>query len=389
MPDLYEEMVAEQTTSELLDENRVVNFAYTQGAFDNNITEWGGVYNYNNPNNIQDTPELDPDTQTSGFGEKSGVPPRAFANHYFGRISYNLNKMVQSIRQLISSMKGDYASNISEYSENIKYKKGDVCFRITSSGDESYINFYRCTTDYVGGAPWPWDTMKSSWVEPEEYNTHYRPVVGLPIMWHADIPSWAIRFDDGASYTWAQMPSLNFDEFRATLSSLESFGAVVSDTGFTVPDFTGRTAMFAGGDNSVLSGYNGSINDACVDMVHTHSAAVNASTSSTSISHSHSNQTSSSAGAHKHTIATPVQDYSQSDLDHRLPADDIPKKDFSLNSEMTASKHTHTVTSGSGSVGSHTHGVSVSGGSTGDTSPSGGSMGNPDGYTGSWIVRYI
>lgn len=389
MPDLFEELTEEQTTAGLLDDNRVVNFAYTQGAFDRNEVTWQGTYNYNAPNNIPDSPELAPDTQENGFGAESGVQPRAFANHYFGRLSYNLNKMVQTVKQLLDSMCGDYAANISEYSEDIKYKQGDVCFRVTSSGSDSYIDFYRCTADYTGQPPWSWNSMKSYWVRPEEYNTHYRPVVGLPIMWYAQIPDWAIRCDDGKSYLWSDYPALNFDEFRAFLTDNEDFGASVSGTGFTVPNYTGRTCMFAGGDNEVLSGYSGASTDACVDQTHIHTASISQSSSSTSISHSHDSHASSSNGAHTHTIATPVQKYSAVwDDDHRMPADDIGKDDFSLNTKMTTYNHTHKVTSGSSGVGAHTHTLSVSGGSTGAASPAGGTMGNPDGYTGSWIVRF-
>lgn len=389
MPDLFEELTEEQTTAGLLDDNKVVNFAYAQSAFDENKVVWQGIYNYNYSNNIPDDPELAPDTQENGFGEKSGVQPRAFANHYFGRLSYNLNKMIQTVKQLVDSMCGDYASNISEYSENIRYKQGDVCFRVTTVGTDSYIDFYRCTSSYTGQPPWSWNSMKSSWVRPEEYSTHYRPVVGLPIMWYDAVPDWAIRCDDGKSYLWSDYPALNFAEFRAFLTDNEDFGASVSGTGFTVPNYTGRTAMFGGGSNSVLSGYDGAETEACIDQTHIHSVSFSATSTSTSQSHPHDSHTSSSNGSHTHTIATPIQKYSAMwDDDHRMPADDIGKDDFSLNTKMTTYNHTHSVTSGSGSVGAHTHTLSVSSGNTGAASPAGGTMGNPDGYTGSWIVRF-
>ena len=389
MPDLFEELTEEQTTAGLLDDNKITKFAYTDVAFNKNIIEWDGSYSYNASNNIPEDPELNPETQENGFTEKSGVQPRAFANHYFGRISYNINKMVQAAKQLLDSMCGDYAANISEYSENIKYRQGDVCFRVTTSGTDSYIDFYRCTANYTGNGPWPWNEMVSVWVRPEEYNTHYRPVIGLPMPWYDVIPDWAIRFDDGQSYTWEQVPALNFAEFRAIFASYESFGAYVDDTGFTVPDFSGRVAMFGGGSNGVISGYNGSNTEACVDQTHVHTASISTTSTSTSHSHPHNSYTSNSAGAHKHTIATPVQKYSAVwDNDHRMPADDIKKRDFSYNTQMSES-HTHKPSSGSGGVSAHEHTLSVTGGyKTGAAAPSGGSMGNPDGYTGSWIVRF-
>lgn len=388
MADLYTDIQEVQTTASILNDNRVTKFAYTDKAFDSNIVEWEGTYNYNASNNIPSDTGLSDESQEYGFGSKSGTLPRSFMNHYFGRISYNINKIIQALKNLLEGMLMDYASNISEYSENVKYQKGDVCFRIETSGDVKSIVFYRCINSYTGRGPWPWADMVALWEEPEEYATHVRPVVGLPVPWYASVPSWAIRFDDGASYTWEQVPALNFDEFRNVLQSLSGFGASVTEEGFTLPDFTGRVAMFAGGTNSVLPEYSGAFNDACVDSVHTHSASISATSTSTSMSHTHMNYMSSSAGAHKHTIATAVQDYSNYDSDNRMPADSIPKSDFCVNTKMTTYTHSHSIASGNGVVNSHTHTIAVSGGDAGAVSPSGGNYGNPDGYTGCWIVRY-
>lgn len=368
MPDIYNEFTAQETTSALLDSNRLVNFAYDDKAFNENDTKGRDVYNYNANNNIPLSTGLSTQTQTLGFEGKSGVFKRLFWNHTAGRISYNLNKAIQALRNILGSFRSDYSENISEYSEYAVYRKGDVCFRL--SGDA--IIFYRCIANTQGG------TFDGRfWTKPEEELSHDRPAVGVPVLWFEKVPDWAIRFDDGAHHTWEECPALNFEQFREMVT--------VDDDGFTVPDYSGRVPMFTGGTNDVLSGYDGDEFNACIQP-HGHSSPVLTFTLPTeSFSHTHPNVTSGGSGNHKHLIPERCNyDGNSNRVRTRLPVDDI--SDYAKNTLSNyAGAHTHTGTTTGSGVNGHTHTVTVTG-ATGAVK--GETGGNPDSFQCCWIVRY-
>ena len=386
MPDIYEDFTSQETTSSILDANRLVNFAYDDTAFSDDDAEGRDIYNYNANNNIPKRPLLPESVQTGGFNETSGVFKRSFWNHYAGRISYNLNKAVQALKNLLNSFRSDYSENISEYSQYAGYAVGDVCYRL--SGDT--ITFYRCKariTEPAGAF------NGAYWEKPEEELSHNRPRVGAPVLWFEKVPDWAIRFDDGSTYKWTDVPALNFQEFKDTLSGLEDFGAALTADGFRVAKFfpddavkNGYVPMFAGGANAVKSGYNGEVFNAALEN-HAHGApALVFTTSSTSISHTHDNADSTEAGSHKHDIPERCNyDGHDNTIKTRLPVDDISRYNpATLTNSAGSHDHKDISTSGAGVEG-HTHSVTVSGNTGGVKGTTGG---NPDSFQCCWIVRY-
>ena len=380
MPDIYESFTTEETTSKILDENRLVNFAYDDTAFRDNDTKWKGYYDYNAHNNIQDTPILPESVQNGGFNETSGVFKRTFVNHYFGRISYNLNKAIQALKAALGSFRADYSENISEYSEYAGYAVGDVCYRLNSNT----ITFYRCKSKITA----PAGTFNGAyWEKPEEELSHDRPVIGVPVMWFEKVPDdatlgvgkgWAIRFDDGAHYTWEQCPALNFSDFRALVT------VDADDTGFTVPDFRDKVPMLTGGDNEVQTGYNGSSYTATV-QAHSHTApALTFAIPASSVSHTHLASCGGS-GNHQHELDNRCN-YDGYDNTSKLPVDEAGE--YAKNT-ITISGGSHTHPDGSittdGNISGHTHTVTVTG-YTGPIKETAG--GNPDSFQGCWIVRY-
>lgn len=379
MSDIYNEFTSQETTATLLDSNRLVNFAYDDTAFRDNISEGRDVYNYNAHNNIPKTTGLSAETQTLGFGGRSGVFKRLFMNHTLGRISYNLNKAVQALRNILGSFRSDYSENISEYSEYAGYNIGDVCYRL--SGDS--IIFYRCRAKTAAPAG---AFNGLYWERPEEELSHDRPAVGVPVLWFEKVPDdatlgvgkgWAIRFDDGAHHTWEECPALNFNGFRNLVT--------LTDDGFTVPDYTGRVPMFAGGDNEVQSGYSGDDFSSSVEP-HTHSApALTFTLPQTSISHTHDNKTSGGCGNHQHLIPSRCNYDGTSNRDRsRMPVDDISRYNPATLTNYGGG-HTHSETSSGAGVAAHTHTVTVTG-ATGAVK--GQTGGNPDSFQCCWIVRY-
>ena len=368
MADIYSKFTEQETTSTILDSNRIVNFAYDDTAFRDNITKWSGYYDYNGHNNIQGAPVLPEEVQSSGFNETSGVFKRTFANHYFGRISYNLNKAIQALKAALGSFRADYSENISEYSQYAGYAVGDVCYRLNNNT----ITFYRCKSKIAAPAG---AFNGLYWEKPEEELSHDRPAVGVPVMWFEKVPDWAIRFDDGAQYTWEQCPALNFDDFRSLVT--------LTSDGFTVPDFRNKVPMFTGGNNAVKSGYAGNVYTAAV-QAHTHGApALTFAVPATSTSHTHDATTSGGCGNHQHEIADRC-DYDDKNNTWRIPIDDISRYNPATLTNYGGG-HGHAGTTSSNGVAGHTHTVTVTGYTGGVKEITGG---NPDSFQHCWIVRY-
>lgn len=372
MSDIYNEFTSQETTASLLDSNRVVNFSYDDTAFNNNETAGREIYNFNAHNNIPLSTGLSTPTQTLGFGGRSGVFKRLFWNHTVGRISYNLNKVVQALRSILGSFKSDYSENISEYSAYAVYKKGDVCFRLNGNT----ITFYRCRQTL----PFPGPFNGVYWEKPEEELSHDRPAVGVPVPWFEKVPEWAIRFDNGETYSWIDVPALNFDDFKALVT--------LTEDGFTVPDFTGKVPMFTGGNNAVKSGYNGENFTACVQSHNHDSKTVTFTLKATNISHKHDNAESTLTGTHQHEITSRC-DYDGTSNRTMLPVDDIDRYNpATLTNYGGSHKHESskgTATCSSAVSGAHAHVVTISGQTGGVKGATGG---NPDSFQCCWIVRY-
>ena len=88
--------------------NKVINFSYTQNAY--NCNDVNGVYNYNVccENNIPvadaSIVKINNTVVTKGYRSKASSITRMLVNHIFGRVSYNLNKVHDNFLTFISSM---------------------------------------------------------------------------------------------------------------------------------------------------------------------------------------------------------------------------------------------------------------------------------------------
>ena len=91
--------------------NKVCNFAYDDTAFeDDTTTGANGVstYNYNNHNNIPvkdvEVLKVNPTIISKGFRSQVSTLSRMLLNHIFGRVSYNLNKTVDTLNSLLTNL---------------------------------------------------------------------------------------------------------------------------------------------------------------------------------------------------------------------------------------------------------------------------------------------
>ena len=87
-------------------DNSVVNFAYTAEAYStddaNGVTVFDPEADNNIPVSTNDIIKLNPFVTNKGFRDQASSFPRMFINHFFGRVSYNLNKTVDVLYGFLS-----------------------------------------------------------------------------------------------------------------------------------------------------------------------------------------------------------------------------------------------------------------------------------------------
>ena len=91
--------------------NKVCNFAYDDTAFEDDTTTGANgvsIYNYNNHNNIPvkdiEVLKVNPTIISKGFRSQVSTLSRMLLNHIFGRVSYNLNKTVDTFNSLLTNL---------------------------------------------------------------------------------------------------------------------------------------------------------------------------------------------------------------------------------------------------------------------------------------------
>ena len=99
MSTLMEELTAIKAVEDKLTANKVANFAYTDHAYNNPLTEADGVASYdpdaeqNIPNANASTLQVNSTVLTKGWRAQASAITRMLMNHFLGRCSYNLNKI--------------------------------------------------------------------------------------------------------------------------------------------------------------------------------------------------------------------------------------------------------------------------------------------------------
>ena len=135
-------------------QNKVTNFAYTQEAY-NNISHVNGVteYDVSAENNIPvadaDVIKVNSTVISKGFRSKASSLTRMLMNHFFGRVSYNLNKIHDNFQTLLTVLKqGFHPVYIATNSQNMTNMANNMTFNITcpnfvlEAGARLYVTFF-------------------------------------------------------------------------------------------------------------------------------------------------------------------------------------------------------------------------------------------------------
>lgn len=108
MGTLSEDLVAIKQVEDTLTPNKVATFAYTEQAYQDNDADGVTVYNVDNPQNIPvATPAVLAVNETilaKGWRSQASSIPRMLLNHFLGRCSYNLNKIVDIMDSLLVTL---------------------------------------------------------------------------------------------------------------------------------------------------------------------------------------------------------------------------------------------------------------------------------------------
>lgn len=110
MSTLMEELTAIKAVEDKLTANKVANFAYTDHAYNNPLTEADGVASYdpdaeqNIPNSNATTLQVNSTVLTKGWRAQASSITRMLMNHFLGRCSYNLNKINDLFSTLLAKL---------------------------------------------------------------------------------------------------------------------------------------------------------------------------------------------------------------------------------------------------------------------------------------------
>jgi len=141
----YDDIQRIKDTLNGLDNNPVSNFAYTKRAFENDNVNGVEAFDSAADQNIPKASCTDYNQTVLQKGARTQAAsiPRNAWNHFIGRMSYNLNKLVQLFGGFHAHIVSSSAHNCFEYNPASKYRQGDVCYAIHAAGDRQVISVFR------------------------------------------------------------------------------------------------------------------------------------------------------------------------------------------------------------------------------------------------------
>ena len=126
MATLKEEIEAIKGLQDGIVKNKVVNFAYTDEAYTKNNADGVEIYDVNQSQNIPvpdpDVLKVNPTVLTKGYRAQASSVTRMLMNHFFGRTSYNLNKVNDFFLSLLTKLSAylGTANGIATLDSNVK-----------------------------------------------------------------------------------------------------------------------------------------------------------------------------------------------------------------------------------------------------------------------------
>ena len=300
---MYQQLDDMQTTVESV--NSIPVFGYVETALDTDTGIPGhNEYSDANANNIPlvDGTELSLQEMEKGFRDSISTLSRAFFTHFFGRSSYNINKLRMLFSDMLDTCKADYAHNFRAWDSTAVYAEDDVCFLVANGIRYCFKSLVNNNTESISvsiNGIITYGSLHTStsthWSLLTEVRTVQHPI-GKPFLWFGgDLPDNYICFSDGGQHTWAQYPELDNPEFRVLLTRFTWKGARANDQNFTVPTINELYPMSVAEVPEALSTIGAKV------PAHHHALVTGTvyTNSTTSTNHTHS-MTTSTSGNHRH-----------------------------------------------------------------------------------------
>jgi hypothetical protein len=153
-----------------LNSNPVARFSYTQTAFDNDEVDGVDAFDANAEQNIPKATHTDYNSAVlaKGVRAQGASIPRMGWNHYVGRLSYNLNKLIQKFLAFFGVYRAALAHNANEYDGSAKYRQNDVCYTVETVDNVRVYTWWQrfsASPETIGNIPPPnathWKEMQS------------------------------------------------------------------------------------------------------------------------------------------------------------------------------------------------------------------------------------
>ena len=119
-----------------LENNPVAKFSYTDAALAGDIVDGVPAYDSGAEQNVPLAANTDFNATilNKGVRTQAASMPRNAINHFFGRVSYNLNKLVQKFHSFLTADLASRAHNANDYDDSATYLVGDVCYSVATDG---------------------------------------------------------------------------------------------------------------------------------------------------------------------------------------------------------------------------------------------------------------
>jgi len=208
-----------QNIMEALKKNPVERFSYTQEAFDTDDVDGVEVFDVNAEQNIPNIGKTDYNETVLNKGVRSqgASIPRLGWNHYIGRLSYNVNKLVQRLNDFFKTHRVHLAHNANAYDENAQYRPDDICFVTNEINNVKVYSWHKrisLTPEFITNiAP----DVALHWEQMQE-KTSYSSL--LPF----SAPGYRHK------YSVVDLTEFSADKYYPVTTGFNDFKAVVDDT---------------------------------------------------------------------------------------------------------------------------------------------------------------
>ena len=233
MSDIIDESVTELITKEtaITQANaKMARFAYTEEAYTEDNAAGVQNYSFNQEQNIplgsSSVLETNATVLDKGLRSQASSLPRMVVNHFFGRASYNLNKIHDRFLAFLNTFRKHLSQDNNLYSDSRIYTEGDVCFILytftdSSGADRKSLRMFRAV--YTGGT----FSNQSPLVEDEVNTTYWSECDYLSSFGK---PNGVATLDSDGRLPYSQLPESSI-EYKGNWDASTNTPALADGTG--------------------------------------------------------------------------------------------------------------------------------------------------------------